>query len=190
VRLAANTPFGFDRRGKLNALPVWRHCDLIRRRQNSHHFTLEQQTELDISRTLTDLGPELGAAEIRHYEPARWVVTFTADLSVDLDYDDATSRLVVSAMLGQPPVGEELAVYTLLLQVNHLRDQTGGLQMALEPVTGMVIQSYAVTFAGLTPGELGQRLGNFAAAARAWRTVVTARPDKPVDPLLSAFQRA
>lgn len=151
---------------------------------------VDTQIQLDLSRTLTALAPALGVEEIRHYPPARWTVAFDATLIVDLDFDPPSGQLVLSAELGQPPAGEELAVYKLLLEVNQLWEQTGGLRMALDPARGRLKQIYAVTLAGLEPEALIKRLGNFAVAAHAWRAVVVTPPDRPIDPLLLAYPRA
>lgn len=137
---------------------------------------MDSQTELDLNALMTALGPAVEAAEIRFYEPNLWVVAFDETLAVEIEHDETGPKLVLSADLGLPPEGEEMSTYQLLLRVNALWRETGGLRMGIEDASGRIKQTFHLYLHGLDVEGLQRRVRNFAQAAREWRTVIATAP--------------
>jgi hypothetical protein len=144
---------------------------------------MENLTNETIAAWLTELGPILPAAEIRQAAPDQWFIVYDEFLIIDIEFLPDAAKLVLSTDLGRALVGEENATYTLLLQVNALWRETGGLRMALDAGDGELSQVYDIALAGLDRDGLELRVQNFAAAARGWREVIAtksaAKEDSP-----------
>lgn len=136
---------------------------------------MENLTNETITTWLTELGPLLPAAEIRQAAPDQWFIVYDEFLIIDVELLPDAAKLVLSADLGHPLVGEENATYTLLLQVNALWRETGGLRMALDAGDGELTQVYDIALADLDRDGLELRVQNFAAAARGWREVIATK---------------
>jgi len=124
---------------------------------------------------LTQLGPLLPAAEIRQVTPHQWTILWDEFIAIDVEHLPDESKLVLSAELGRALTGEEAATYQLLLQVNALWRETGGLRMALDAGDGELTQLYDLALGGLDRDGLENRVRNFEAAARGWREVIATK---------------
>lgn len=128
-----------------------------------------------------------GADSVQSVAPDTWSLVFANAPAIELTFDAGRAQLVLSADLGRPIASEEVGTHQLLLQMNNLWRETGGLWMALKPETGHVIQRYAVFMTGLEPERLAGIVRNFTADARNWRTVITTIPEAGSPPLTEMF---
>lgn len=118
-----------------------------------------------------------GAESVQSTALNTWSLVFANAPAIELEFDEARSQLVLSADLGPPIAGEEVGTHQLLLQMNNLWRETGGLWMALKPGNGHVIQRYAVFMTALEPERLAGIVRNFTADAGKWRTVIATAPE-------------
>lgn len=132
---------------------------------------MESPTNETMTPWLTQRGPFLPAAEVRQAAPDQRFIVFDASLIIDIDHLPEASKLVFSANLGRALAGEENATCALLLQVNALWRETGGLRMALDAGDGALPQVCDIALAGLDRDALERSEPNAAAAARGWREI-------------------
>ena len=133
---------------------------------------MENITSATLTTWLTELGPILDLAEVRQLEPDHWVLFFDEQSAVHLEHLPDEGKAVLSAELGRALPGAEAATYQLLLQVNTLWRETGGLHMALDAGDGELTQVYDIALVGLDRDALARRVRNFATAAHGWREVI------------------
>jgi hypothetical protein len=137
---------------------------------------METITNETLTTWLTQLGPLLSAAEVRQAAPHQWFIVYDESLIIDVEYASDDAKLVLSADLGRALPGEEGATYQLLLQVNALWRETGGLRMALDAGDGELSQAYDIALGGLDLDGLERRVRNFESAARGWRDIIATKP--------------
>ena len=93
---------------------------------------------------------------------------------VDVEHDRGNARLRLATALGQPEPEQEDAVFKLMLQINALWRETGGLRLALEDASPAICQLYDLALAGLEIEGLVLRMSNFIDVADHWREVIAA----------------
>jgi len=69
-------------------------------------------------------------------EPQRWCAVFKDGRGYQLEWSEAWGRLVLIAVLGYPPTGDERKALNLALSYNALWRQVGNLRMAREGERG------------------------------------------------------
>jgi hypothetical protein len=117
-----------------------------------------------LQRVLGDLGRTVGLVSLALDENDSCALLFDETIRVDLDYDDAGERLVLSARLGPPPAGDARELQAVLLRMNGFWRELD-LSMALDPASGEVMQLRQVPVAGLDLTRLQNTLAAFVVAA-------------------------
>lgn len=130
--------------------------------------TLEQ-----VQRLIDELGPAHGdiAAVVQNGE-AEWAVVFDENEILSLEYDAEQSKLSLSISLGAPAVEKRLEVYQTLLCYSFLRQETGGVAMALAGPEGEAFQMFDLNAHDLSLDRLSTVVDGFMEKARVWRAYV------------------
>ena len=90
---------------------------------------------------------------------------------------------MLSCRLTEAPQDDELDTYKLLLQLNTLWRETGGLSMGLDGADGTVIQMFTFPANAINADVLYARLINFLQVASRWKEIVrTSPPFEEVNP--------
>ena len=132
---------------------------------------------LDLPALIEELGVLLVEADqIRAYPPDYWVIVVAETIGVDLWHAADEAKLVLSAELGLPPAAAEAETWKLMLQVNALWRENGGLRMALDEAGGTLTQTYDVPLDGLNAELLAAIVRSFSLAAWRWRQVIATEP--------------
>ena len=126
------------------------------------------------SRLLAELGQRLNAPELQEHRPGLWTIVLADGQRVDVEHDGGNARLRLATALGQPEPEQEDAVFKLMLQINALWRETGGLRLALEDASPAICQLYDLALAGLEIEGLVLRMSNFIDVADHWREVIAA----------------
>jgi hypothetical protein len=108
-------------------------------------------------------------------------MAFPGGRLVEIFLDDEAGRAVLSTAVGTPHTARVSHLHKLLLQYNLLWRETSGVRMAIDEPEGEVVMLYDLILAGLDSLLLQNILGNFAAAAGAWQTMVEAPPTEESD---------
>lgn len=134
-------------------------------------------TELDLPALIEEVGVLLVEADqIRAYPPDYWVIVVAETIGIDLWHAADEAKLVLSAELGLPSAAAEAETWKLMLQVNALWRENGGLRMALDEAGGTLTQTYDVPLDGLNAELLAAAVRSFSLAAWRWRQVIAAEP--------------
>lgn len=113
---------------------------------------------------------------------AAWQVDFE-DISIELEFDEGSGRLVVSAELGVPPPERRLAVFEALLSYALLWRDTGFLRAGLGGAEGALVLIGDTGAEGLQPAALAGILGNFAEKIRVLRQFTVAEAETTPAPV-------
>lgn len=119
---------------------------------------------------------------------------FIDETAVNLEVDEAESRLLLYAGLGVPE-GDPAATHIALLEANLFWQGTGGATLALQPETGVVLLVQALPTAGLDPVGFETALQTFVEVAETWerrlrQPAAPAGADEPVPGPLPGMIRA
>lgn len=138
--------------------------------------------ELDkfVSTTLTTMANAgIGIEAVVQSAPDRWVIGFTDDLQMDIQIDEATNRIVLSAEAGT--VREDGRVNTMeaLLAFNLLWATTGCLRAGLAPKDPTVILMADLGLPDMTDERLGRLILRLAETARGWRAFAAGELTQP-----------
>ncbi|MGJ0506513.1 MAG: type III secretion system chaperone [Methylocystis sp.] len=109
---------------------------------------------------------------------ATWQVDFE-DVSIELELDEGSGRLVLSAELGAPPPERRLAVFEALLSYALLWRDTGFVRAGLGGAEGVLVLIADTGVDGLHPAALAGILANFAEKIRIWRDFTVAETAIP-----------
>lgn len=101
-----------------------------------------------------------------------WSLELRGDTVIVVELSADGHSLCLRADLGQPPAQHRLRVCEALMTYTSLRQETGGITMALTGVGGDVIQLCDIPAFQLDAQGLGTIVINFAEKARLWRHVV------------------
>lgn len=126
------------------------------------------------ARLLAELGQRLNAPELQEHRPGLWTIVLADGQRVDVEYDAGNARLRLATALGQPEPEQEDAVFKLMLQINALWRDTGGLRLVLEDASPAICQLYDIAISGLEIEGLALRISNFIDVADHWREVIAA----------------
>lgn len=131
---------------------------------------------IDLDKMMAEVGPLVEAAEIRQFEPERWLVIFDEEFIIEIQRDLDAKKLVFTTEVGPAPKADDIATYKFLLNVAALWRETGGLRMGLDPTDDMIVEIYDLPVADLTLEDLALQLENFAESALHARTVLAGTP--------------
>lgn len=134
------------------------------------------------ARLLAELGQRLNAPELQEHRPGLWTIVLADGQRVDVEHDGGNARLRLATALGQPEPEQEDAVFKLMLQINALWRETGGLRLVLEDASPAICQLYDIALAGLEIEGLVLRMSNFIDVADHWREVIAASAVPLPDP--------
>jgi hypothetical protein len=116
---------------------------------------------------------EVGPLDEEIYEVLRlkedfWAVRF-AEVDVEVEFEAASGRLVLSAEIGAAPAERQAEIYETLLMYNLLWRETGGVRMALSEPDGGVIQSVDLLLSIVDANLLAIVLHNLNERTTMWR---------------------
>lgn len=103
-----------------------------------------------------------------------FLVTFTRDESVELLYDEPAQCVTFMAKLGRLDQNRAATSQRILLEYSFIHTATGGITMALDPVSGQVIQMFRWPVGHLSVQEFSTILRNFNHKACLWREAIAA----------------
>lgn len=103
-----------------------------------------------------------------------WQVDYE-DVAIELEFHEATGRLVLSAELGVPPQERRLEVFEALLSYAMLWRETGCIRVGLGGSDGPLALMADLAADELLPATLAVALADFAAKVRVWRGYVIAQ---------------
>ncbi len=114
-----------------------------------------------------------------------WHVALHGQAGLDVEYDDAARRVVISGCIGEVAEHSKTSMYELLLEYNFIWTETGGVRMALDGSTNQAVIMLEAPTAELDPPRLSTLLANMARLQRTWTEIVRewAFADAPSEPL-------
>ncbi|MDH4411446.1 MAG: type III secretion system chaperone [Verrucomicrobiales bacterium] len=147
---------------------------------------MDDQTQLDLQGIIIDVARRGEIAEVRFYEPNLWVflpdedfalgLELGEEFALELELDEISGSFMLSCRLSEAPQDDERDTYKLLLQLNTLWRETGGLSMGLDGTDGKVIQMFTFPANAINAEGLYARLINFLQVASRWKKIVRTRP--------------
>lgn len=138
---------------------------------------------MDVQQQLTEIITEAGnhdeniALIVRRSE-GLWQVD-DEDLGIELEFHEATGRLVLTADLGAPPRERRAEVYEALLSYAMLWRDTACVRAGLGGEGGELSLMADIGTEGLLPAALAEMLANFGEKSRLWRKYVSAEAMTP-----------
>jgi hypothetical protein len=105
-------------------------------------------------------------------ETHAWHIALDESSGLDIEYDDAQDRFVITADVGKVAPSTRLASYGILLQYNHLWSETGGVRMALDGSTDQVLAMLDAPLAQLDASRFAAVLASMASVRRTWAQVL------------------
>jgi hypothetical protein len=116
------------------------------------------------------VGDLLDLPEVIEFESqTRWEVTTADGQIVDVTYDEATDKLVLESVVGQPASGARERMYEAMLIYNGSWRETGGARLTLDEPGGTTTLLFDISASGLTARDLQGILGNVLQVAGLWR---------------------
>lgn len=154
---------------------------------------MDAQNQLDLQGIILDVARRGEFVEVRSYDTNLWVFLLNEDFALglelgeefalELELDEISGSFVLSSRLTEAPQDDEHDTYKLLLQLNTLWRETGGLSMGLDGTDGTVIQMFTFPANAINADGLHVRLINFLQAASRWKEIVrTSPPFEEVNP--------
>lgn len=123
---------------------------------------------------IEEIGPrDPDILSIIQRDTTSWAVR-AEDIDVEIEFEGG--RVTLQSSLGPVPEDRRGTVYGTLLQYNLLRQDTGGVTMALT-ADGIVVQMLDFAEAQVSADLLLRVLNNFVTKARIWRGFVLSGPD-------------
>ena len=117
----------------------------------------------------------LDVAEVtERIDDPSWCFILDEDTYVDVDYDEAADRLVLSISLGPVPRERQEEIFKLLLAYNMLWRETGGGRMALDPESNEAEFLVDLPAAKTDVSAFCAVFDHFVANAQDWRGIVQA----------------
>ncbi|HTH79934.1 MAG TPA: type III secretion system chaperone [Ramlibacter sp.] len=107
-----------------------------------------------------------------HEGASAWHVAFDGVQSLDIEYDNAMRRIVVSGYLCEVAEESRFEMYEILLQYNFVWSETGGVRMALDASTKQAVIMFEAAVAELDTSRLASLLSNMADAQRVWTEIL------------------
>jgi hypothetical protein len=142
--------------------------------------------QLNLQGIIVDVARRGEIAEVRFYEPNLWIFLLDEDFALglelgeefalELELDEISESFILSCRLTEAPQDDEHDTYKLLLQLNTLWRETGGLSMGLDGADGTVIQMFTFPANVISADGMYARLINFLHAASRWKEIVRTRP--------------
>jgi hypothetical protein len=125
---------------------------------------------------LQEAGPLLDPQGISWFEEENaWAIAMDEHTQIDLFHDAERGRLICVCDLGPVPAERRPKVHELLLRLNYLWQDHGGLRAAIDDAHSAALLS-DWSLQDLDATALQQYLGAFAAAAADWRELVQTAP--------------
>jgi hypothetical protein len=128
---------------------------------------LADQAVAEFGNLLTVEGLHLGA------EDNSCVLVFDGDLLLNIEYDDASERLVFSLYLDELPRDNAEPLLREMMGANLYWHRTRGATLCLEENTGGVMLIYASSVLELDNGAFENIVENLLDQAEAWRKRIT-----------------
>lgn len=123
---------------------------------------------------MLEIGPALELMEVTEFdEDNLWVLVRDEACVIEVEYDDDQKRIMLSTEIGQPHEADRKNIYEMLLQVNYLWQETGGLRIGLDGPVGKVVQMFGTSVIDLHLGQLKTILTNFFDSARTWHEIIS-----------------
>lgn len=116
------------------------------------------------------VGDLLNLPDVIEFESeARWELTWADGRTIDIVFDEATDRLVLEAVVGQPAAGARERMCEAMLVYNGSWRETSGARLTLDEPGGTATLLFDVRASGLAASDLQGILGNVLEVAGLWR---------------------
>jgi hypothetical protein len=126
--------------------------------------------KLDLARRLVaDLGKALKLPHLALDERHCCALGFEGSLLVNLEFDTASERLMLSCWLDELPASDTERLLRELLAANFFGHRTQGATLSLEEATSGVVLLYAVPVAETDADAFENILDNFLLQAEHWQ---------------------
>ncbi|MBT2321763.1 type III secretion system chaperone [Variovorax paradoxus] len=132
-----------------------------------HTFEATRQLIMDMAPNATDI------EEIQESDDGTWGFGFSDESVMTAEWADLPPRLVLIFFLGAPPDEHRLAACELLLGLNLLSAETGGVRGGMAP-NGNFTLIYDLHAGPLTEVDFREIVMNFAALGRKWGRTIRA----------------
>ena len=127
-------------------------------------------------RLVAGLGRDLGLETLElDARTNSCVLMFQGDLLVNLEYDAATGRLVLSSYLDEVPATGAEPILRDLMSANLYWHRTQGATLCLEEGTGGILLVYGHAVSDLDAAGLEAVLENFVNQSEAWTARIAAQ---------------
>ena len=144
-------------------------------------------TTPDMDAVLQAVGPlDDGILAVVRAADDRWAVRFE-DVDVEVEFDEATGRLMASAVIGRPPPERAAKLHEMLLVYGMIWRDTGGVRMALTGPGGEAVQMADLYAPQVTPEALVVLVVNLAERTRVWRGLFAADAEDAATPSFDSF---
>lgn len=122
---------------------------------------------------IAQIGPILDLAQVTAFpEDACWRAVFDAATWIDVEYEAAGDRLVLTATVGPVEESARQRSYEALLRYNYIWTEHGGVRGALDGTPGNVVLMIEMPAAGVDLPRLCQVLQNFKVVVEGWRELL------------------
>ena len=126
-----------------------------------------------IHELMAQAGPVLELEQVTEFaEDAAWALAFDRETQIDVEYDEAGARLVLTGNVGAVPEHARAKAYEALLQYTYIWTEHGGVRAALDPLNALVVLMVELPVAGLEISRLASVVQNFRGAIEGWRGVL------------------
>lgn len=130
-------------------------------------------THLALQELFTAAGEALGEVNVLEYaEREEFLVEFEGFVVILIAHDPERGVLVFESDLGSAPEGSEPRLFPVMLTVNRIWDQTGGLRLSVEGEDTAVTLLLDLGTGELTADRLATALRSFAERVLLWREIV------------------
>lgn len=128
-----------------------------------------------IHELMVQIGPVLDLAYVTEFaDDNAWMVAFDTATQIDLEYDEAGARLVLSADLAEVPEPAKSRAHELLLEYNYLWSEHGGVRAAIDAPRSMVVLMLDLRAEELEVSRLCGVLQNLRVIVEGWREALAA----------------
>jgi len=122
---------------------------------------------------IAQIGPILDLAQVTVFpEDSCWRAVFDAATWIDVEYEAAGDRLVLTGTVGPVEESARQRSYEALLRYTYIWTEHGGVRAALDGTPGNVVLMVELPAAGVDLPRLCQVLQNFRGVVGGWRELL------------------
>ncbi len=130
---------------------------------------------------------EAQIASLLQVGDATFEIDTDSGVTITLDYDGGTGRLMLSADVGTPAANAREVIYDAMLNYGMLWRETGNVRLAVAGKSGQAVLMADLFAFALNPSAMAIVIVNFAEKAILWRGIVGAGAEAAETLLSSDF---